>query len=92
VSRLAVCGGAGDGAMAAAASAGAQAFLTADLKHHRSSERPAGLCLVDAAHWATEQPWLATAARALTRVVQVEAVVSTLRYVPWSTAARSPHA
>jgi dinuclear metal center YbgI/SA1388 family protein len=92
VSRLAVCGGAGDGAMAAAASAGAQAFLTADLKHHRSSERPAGLCLVDAAHWATEQPWLATAARALTRVVQVEAVVSTLRTDPWTTAARSPHA
>lgn len=92
VSRLAVCGGSGDDAIGAAAASGAQAYLTSDLKHHRASERPAGLALVDAAHWATEQPWLATAAAALTRVVQVEAVVSELRTDPWTTATRSPHA
>jgi dinuclear metal center YbgI/SA1388 family protein len=92
VRRLAVCGGSGDSAIGAAAASGAQAFLTADLKHHRTSERPPGLALVDAAHWATEQPWLTTAARALARVVEVETCVSALRTDPWTTAARSPHA
>lgn len=92
VRRLAVCGGSGDGAIGAAVAAGAQAYLTSDLKHHRTSERPMGLGLIDAAHWATEQPWLSTAAAALTRVVGVETVVSTIRTDPWTTAARSPHA
>ena len=92
VARLAVCGGSGADAIEAAAASGAQAYLTSDLKHHRVSERPAGLALVDAAHWATEQPWLATAAAALTRVVGVEATVSELRTDPWTTATRSPHA
>ena len=92
VSRLAVCGGSGDSAIGSAQASGAQAYLTSDLKHHRTSERPAGLGLIDAAHWATEQPWLATAAAALTRVVGVETVISTIRTDPWTTAARSPHA
>jgi len=92
VSRLAVCGGSGDSAIGAAVAAGAQAYLTSDLKHHRTSERPSGLGLIDAAHWATEQPWLATAAAALTRVSGVECSVSTIRTDPWTTAARSPHA
>ncbi|HUR12912.1 MAG TPA: Nif3-like dinuclear metal center hexameric protein [Mycobacteriales bacterium] len=92
VSRLAVCGGSGADAIEAAATSGAQAYLTSDLKHHRVSERPPGLALIDAAHWATEQPWLATAAAALARVVQVDTVVSTLRTDPWTTASRSPHA
>ncbi len=92
ISRLAVCGGSGDSAIGAAAARGAQAYLTSDLKHHRTSDRPTGLGLIDAAHWATEQPWLATAAAALTRVVGVEAIVSTQRTDPWTTASRSPHA
>ena len=37
-------------------------LLTADLKHHpvleEVSERADGIALVDAAHWATEAPWL----------------------------------
>ena len=92
VSRLAVCGGAGDSTAGAAARMGAQALLTSDLKHHRALERPPGLALLDAAHWATEWPWLVPLAETLTRVVGVEAVVSTLRTDPWTTAARSPEA
>jgi putative NIF3 family GTP cyclohydrolase 1 type 2 len=92
VTRLAVCGGSGDSMIGAAAAAGAQAFLTSDLKHHRTQDRPPGLGLVDAAHWATEQPWLASAAAALTRVTGVETVVSALRTDPWTTASRSPEA
>lgn len=34
VSRVAVCGGAGDSLLAAAAGAGVQAYVTADLRHH----------------------------------------------------------
>ena len=62
--------------MAAAAAAGADALLTADLRHHRTAERPEGLAVVDAGHFATEHPWLAVAAEALTRVVGVETLVS----------------
>jgi putative NIF3 family GTP cyclohydrolase 1 type 2 len=92
VRRVAVCGGSGDDLLRTAAAAGADAYLTADLRHHPASEAPEGLALVDAAHWATEWPWLATAAAALTRVVDVEAVVSTLCTDPWTLASRSTSA
>lgn len=90
VSRLAVCGGSGDGLLAQAARAGAQAYLTADLRHHPASEAPEGLALLDAAHWATEWPWLADAARRLRAATTVETVVSTLVTDPWTHSARSP--
>jgi dinuclear metal center YbgI/SA1388 family protein len=90
VHRLAVCGGAGDSAIGSAAASGAQAYLTSDLRHHPSSE--AGLALIDAAHWATEWPWLPVAAAALARVVDVETAVSTLCTDPWTTASRSTNA
>jgi putative NIF3 family GTP cyclohydrolase 1 type 2 len=90
VSRLAVCGGSGDSLLGAAASA--DAYLTADLRHHPASEAPEGLALLDAAHWATEWPWLADAARRVAAVTTVETVVSTRVTDPWTLAARSPTA
>jgi dinuclear metal center YbgI/SA1388 family protein len=68
VGTVAVCGGSGGDLAAAAASGGADVLLTSDLKHHRSSEALAecGIALVDAAHWATEQPWVPAAASLLT--------------------------
>ena len=90
VQRLAVMGGSGSDAMGLAAQAGAQAFLTSDLKHHSTLERPEGLALLDAAHWATEHPWVSAAAAALARVVDVEASVSTTCTDPFTTASRSP--
>ncbi|MGB8649586.1 MAG: Nif3-like dinuclear metal center hexameric protein [Mycobacteriales bacterium] len=92
VRRMAVCGGAGDSVLGSAKASGADVFLTADLRHHPASEAPEGLALVDAAHWATEWPWLASAAQALTRVVGVETAVSTTCTDPWTTAARSTRA
>ena len=92
VTRLAVMGGAGGDAMGSAARAGADAFLTSDLKHHGAVEAPEGLALIDAAHWATEQPWLTVAAEALARVVAVETTVSTTCTDPFTTAVRSPQA
>ena len=89
VRRIAVCGGAGDDLFAEAVAAGADAFLTADLRHHVASEAPGGLALLDASHWATEWPWLPWAAAALARVVDVKTSVSTLCTDPWTTATRS---
>lgn len=92
VSRLAVMGGSGSDAMGLAVRAGAQAFLTSDLKHHNASEAPEGLALIDAAHWATEHPWLRAAAAALARVVDVGTTVSTTCTDPFTTAVRSHQA
>jgi dinuclear metal center YbgI/SA1388 family protein len=89
VSTLAVCGGSGDSLLGAAGRA-AEAYLTADLRHHPASEAPEGLALLDAAHWATEWPWLADAARRLSAATTVETVVSTLVTDPWTHSARSP--
>lgn len=88
VTTLAVCGGSGDSLLGAAARSGAQAYLTADLRHHPASEAPEGLALLDAAHWATEWPWLADAADRLRAATRVETTVSALVTDPWTTAAR----
>ena len=92
VTTLAVSGGSGDSLLGTAARSGADAFLTADLRHHPASEAPEGLALLDAAHWATEWPWLADAARRLTAATSVETVVSTIVTDPWTTHSRSPDA
>ena len=64
VHRIAVCGGSGDSLLDDVRRAGVDAYLTADLRHHRVSEalEEGAPLLVDAAHWATEWPWLADAA------------------------------
>jgi dinuclear metal center YbgI/SA1388 family protein len=63
VRTVAVCGGSGGSLVEPARRAGADVFLTADLKHHPVVEAVTerggtGMALVDAAHWATEAPWL----------------------------------
>ena len=92
VATLAVSGGSGDGFLAAAAAAGADAFLTADLRHHPASEVAAaeGPALLDAAHWATERPWLDDLAAFLRDTLEVDARVSDLDTDPWTLHAASP--
>jgi dinuclear metal center YbgI/SA1388 family protein len=67
VSRVAVCGGAGDSLLATAAGAGVQAYVTADLRHHPADEhrRASDVALIDVAHWASEFPWCDQAAELL---------------------------
>ena len=89
VSRVAVCGGAGDSALDAALAAGVDAYVTADLRHHPAAEhllRPGAPALVDVAHWASEWPWCAQAAAVLRAALggSVEVRVSTRRTDPWS--------
>jgi len=64
VSRVAVCGGAGDSLLAAADRADVQAYVTADLRHHPADEhrRASNVALIDVAHWASEFPWCEQAA------------------------------
>jgi dinuclear metal center YbgI/SA1388 family protein len=84
---VAVCGGAGDDRdlLEAVRAAGADAYVTADLRHHPASEAieagefgardAAGPALVDVAHWASEWPWLADAAALLTARLDGSAAV-----------------
>jgi dinuclear metal center YbgI/SA1388 family protein len=70
VRRVAVAGGAGDDLFDEVRASGADAYVTADLRHHpaleaREEARGGRPYLVDAGHWATESLWLATAARQL---------------------------
>jgi dinuclear metal center YbgI/SA1388 family protein len=92
VARLAVLGGAGDGFLADAAAAGVDAFLTADLRHHRASEHLAGggPALIDASHWATERPWLDSLAGELRAALAVDAVVSDLSTDVWTVRGSAP--
>lgn len=57
VGRVAVCGGAGAFLMGDVIKAGADAFVTADVRHHEFVEAAAlGFPLIDAGHGATERP------------------------------------
>jgi dinuclear metal center YbgI/SA1388 family protein len=92
VRTVAVCGGAGDSLLDAVRAAGVDAYVTADLRHHPATEavqQHDGPALVDAAHWATEWPWLQDAAnRVLSRLSSdgstVEARVSRIDTDPWT--------
>jgi dinuclear metal center YbgI/SA1388 family protein len=96
VRTVAVCGGSGGGLAATAAALGADVLVTSDLKHHSTSEAIAdfGIGLVDAAHWATEAPWLAQAAELLAADVAatgttLETSVSGIVTDPWTTHSHS---
>ncbi|WFE67200.1 Nif3-like dinuclear metal center hexameric protein [Micromonospora sp. WMMD714] len=92
VHTLAVSGGSGEGFLAAATAAGADAFLSSDLRHHSAGEHLAagGPALLEAAHWATERPWLDDVAAHLRAGFGVETVVSDLDTDPWTVHAAAP--
>jgi dinuclear metal center YbgI/SA1388 family protein len=92
VRTLAVSGGSGDGFLTAASAAAVDAYLTADLRHHPAGEHLAadGPALIDAAHWATERPWLDDLAAFLRKAPGVETLVSDLDTDPWTVHAAAP--
>jgi dinuclear metal center YbgI/SA1388 family protein len=97
VRTVVVAGGACAELAAPAAALGADVLLTADLKHHRTSEAVAelGIALVDVAHWASEQPWVVAAAALLAADLgaagtNVEVTASTTVTDPWTLHAHSP--
>jgi dinuclear metal center YbgI/SA1388 family protein len=91
VETVAVCGGAGDSYLSRATTAGADVYLTADLRHHVVAEHLAdgGCAVVDMSHWSTEWPWLVDAGSRLetaftARGSRLGAVVSTTVTDPWT--------
>ncbi|WNV77191.1 Nif3-like dinuclear metal center hexameric protein [Geodermatophilus sp. DSM 44513] len=88
VRTVAVCGGSGGSLLTAAAAAGADVLLTSDLRHHPVTDvlEAAGPAVCDAAHFATEWPWLPVAAEVLRGDLsgRVEVAVSHRRTDPWT--------
>lgn len=57
ISQVAVCGGSGAGLIKDAIQAGADVLVTGDVKYHEAQQALAqGLAIIDAGHFATEQP------------------------------------
>ena len=75
IARVAVCGGAGAGLAEAVQAAGAQAYVTSDVRHHEFWEAESrGLPLLDAGHGATETPGMRALARRLPGLLEVSVV------------------
>jgi len=89
VRSVALCGGSGDFLLNAAQAAGADVYVTSDLRHHPVSEhreRSGACAVIDVPHWAAEWTWLPVAAQALTDALgdTVEISVSTIVTDPWT--------
>lgn len=95
VTRVAVCGGSGDSFLPDARRVGAEVYLTADLRHHPATDFRAEAplpYLIDAAHWASEWPWLPHLAEQVTqdcaaRGATVEVHVSSICTDAWDAVA-----
>jgi dinuclear metal center YbgI/SA1388 family protein len=96
IQKVAVCGGSGGSYTDLARAAGADVYLTSDLRHHgtveacservNDQEGSAPMALVDAAHWATESPWLDSVAALLRQSfgAELEVKVSLQVTDPWT--------
>lgn len=92
ITVVAVAGGAGDSLLDDARAAGADVFVTSDLRHHPASEfreHPGAPALIDVPHWAAEWTWLPVAEDALIatldrRGLAVKTEVSRICTDPWN--------
>jgi len=67
VEKVAVCGGSGASLIRKAAFAGADVLVTGDVKYHEGQDAlAAGIAIIDAGHFATEQPIVSYVAEYLT--------------------------
>lgn len=68
IKKVAVCGGAGASLLHKAAFAGADVLVTGDVKYHEGQDAAAlGVAMIDAGHFATEQPVLSYVAEYLSK-------------------------
>jgi dinuclear metal center YbgI/SA1388 family protein len=87
VSKVALCAGAGDSYLELVLDAGADVYITSDLRHHRAQEtlelakaRGVDFALIDISHWAAEFVWLETARKELqTQLPQIKFEVCDIR-------------
>lgn len=91
VSRIAVQAGAGDDLFDEARRAGADVYLTSDLRHHPAGDALAwkdAPALIDVPHWAAEWTWLPVVRAKVDEALGgrvVPSYVSTLCTDPWTT-------
>ncbi|PKM89771.1 MAG: Nif3-like dinuclear metal center hexameric protein [Firmicutes bacterium HGW-Firmicutes-12] len=87
IEKVAVCGGSGMSYWSQALFAGADILLTSDIKYHEAQDALANnLCLVDAGHFATEQPVISVLAQLLEKKLlhkEVSIVVSQISTDPF---------
>ncbi|GGF24322.1 Nif3-like dinuclear metal center hexameric protein [Subtercola lobariae] len=90
ISRVALCGGAGDSLIGNPLVQAADVYITSDLRHHPASEAReqaaigGGPALIDVSHWASEWLWLDVAATQLRDALPgVTVTVSDVRTDPW---------
>lgn len=86
IRTVAVCGGSGDFLMGAASAAGADVYVTSDLRHHPVSEHleAGGCAIIDVPHWAAEWTWLPVVSAALQNALpDIEVRVSGRITDPW---------
>jgi dinuclear metal center YbgI/SA1388 family protein len=92
VQTVALCGGSGDFLLDAVRDAGADVYVTSDLRHHPASElaeHAAAPALIDVPHWAAESLWLPVVQSRLhselgARGTTVETKVSRIVTDPWT--------
>jgi len=93
VETVALCGGSGDFLLDRARAAGADVYVTSDLRHHPASEsmEAGGPALVDVAHAAAESLWLPVLRDRLVAVLNAQGLgdtvtvhVSTTNTDPWT--------
>lgn len=74
--KVAVCGGAGEDFIMPAVDAGADALVTADIKHHNLLlAKSLGLCLIDAGHFETENVVVPILAKRISEFSKSETVI-----------------
>lgn len=90
ISSVALCSGAGDSFLELTRTLGVDAYITADLRHHRATDHlwAAGPVLICPTHWASEWPLLAhMRQRLLDRLAsegeEIDTYISTLVTDPW---------
>lgn len=87
IRTVAVQAGAGDDLIDAARLAGADVYVTSDLRHHRASEAltwPGAPALLDLSHWAAEWTWLPVVERLVLAEVDVKTTISRICTDPWT--------
>ena len=91
IRTVAIGAGSGESLLEDARRAGADVYVTSDLKHHRAGEflEGGGPALIDVAHWAAEWLWLPVVERKVRAAASatgdtVDTRVSTLVTDPWT--------
>ena len=98
IRRVAACGGAGDGYIGSAQAAGADVYVTGDLRHHVTLDAlTQGLAVVDAGHYATEAPALASLSATLERFgrergLTARLLASAVTTEPWAESGKQEEA